>query len=672
MNLEIGVGKFDITGPCANLGFMGMSNLCQTGRGIHTRIFSRAYVVEDLETEKSIAIVCADLGICSMAVKQSVIKLLEKKGPLDSAGKPVYADENVMITATHTHIAPGGYSHFLAYNASILGFNKQNFDCIVEGIFKSITSAHKSKSPGKILIASGDLHNCGKIRSVKAYMQNPEIIEAEIPDKDNVEPIYNKMTLLKFVKKGGENIGMINWFALHPTNLGEKNKLVSGDNKGYAEQLFEKSNKGVISAFANSCCGDISPNAGKDENNGTPYGRPDGKHDLERTEIFGRKQFEMASTLYKDASEESDGSVDYRHTYVDMSHCMIDGTAERTWPAAFGFGMVNGSREDSKGMNLKAWGEGTTRDNISGNPALFERLVKFALNVFGIKWFKPLPKEYEDGQGAKAVFLPAGYMKYKKAPIIPSILPLQMLRLGSLLIVAHPGELTTVAGIRMRDQLKKIMGREQGIKEIVIATYSNGYASYTTTPEEYAVQEYEGASNLYGPHSFPAFLQENKKLAAALRDYSVIENSVPPEQISSRDLKRIKLDWIKPDFRTDNLDFGEFDESPEFSYKTGDTVIVSFVAGYPNRILKTGDTYFKIHKKLDSGCWQTMFTDDDFNTQMQWMMRGKASMIHLKWNIPKDADAGIYRILFDGPVKFEHDRKTKILRVISPEFRVTS
>ena len=86
MKLEIGVGKFDITGPCANLGFMGMSNLCQTGRGIHTRIFSRAYVVEDLETEKSIAIVCADLGICSMAVKHGVIKMLEKDGPRTSTG----------------------------------------------------------------------------------------------------------------------------------------------------------------------------------------------------------------------------------------------------------------------------------------------------------------------------------------------------------------------------------------------------------------------------------------------------------------------------------------------------------------------------------------------------------------------------------------------------------
>ena len=667
MELKIGVGKYDITGPCANLGFMGMSNVCQTGRGIHTRVFSRAFVIEDLKEGRSIAVVCADLGVCPMAVKQGVVKMLAENGPMHSPGNPVYNEKNVMIAATHTHSAPGGYSHFLVYNASILGFNKLNFECVVKGIFESIKRAHESKSPGKILIAAGNLHDCGKIRSVNAYLQNPEIDETAI-DKDNVEPAYNKMTLLKFIKNSGETIGTINWFALHPTNFGEKNKLISGDNKGYAEQLLEKS-EGVIAAFANSCCGDISPNAGKDER-GNRYGRPDGKHDLERVALFGEKQFEKALELYKNASVELDGEIDYRHTYVDMSQCKIDGTGKRTWPAAMGYGMVNGSMEDSRGLGLNSWGEGTTKYNIRENPALFKRLAKFVLKVFGIKWPKSLPDGYEDGHGAKAIFLPLGYMNYKKTPIIPSVLPLQMFRLGSLLIAAHPGELTTVAGIRMRDQLSRILGKEQGIDEIVIATYSNGFSSYTTTPEEYTVQEYEGASTLYGPFTFPAFLQENIKIAEALRNNSVIEDGAEPEQIPHKKLKKVNLKWIRPDFKADNLDFGQFDESPKSSYKPGDTVSIMFVAGYPNRILKTGDTYFKIHKKLESGFWKTVATDDDFNTQMRWMMRGKASMFRIKWTIPVDVEPGTYRVLFDGPVKFEHDRRKKLLRVTSPEFLV--
>ncbi|MCP4157970.1 MAG: neutral/alkaline ceramidase [bacterium] len=667
MELNIGVGKFDVTGPCVNLGFMGMSSVCQTGKGIHTRLFSRAFVVEDFTAGLSVAFVCADLGACSMAIKQGVVNLLAKKGPFDSHGKPLYSDKNLMISVTHTHSAPGGYSHFLTYNASILGFNKQNFDVIVKGIYKSISRAHTSKGRGKILISSGDLNNCGKIRSRDAYYQNPEIDESSIADKDNVEPAYNKMTLLKFVKNSGETIGSFNWFALHPTNLGEKNKLVSGDNKGVAEQLLEKST-GVISAFANSCCGDISPNAGKDDE-GNLYGCPDGKHDFERTAVFGKKQFEKARVLYDNAAVELTGGVDYRHTYVDMSDCIIAGS-EKTWPAALGYGMVNGSQEDSTGMNSDTWGEGTTKYNIKGNPDFFEKLTRFALRVFKVKWPKSFPPGYEEGQGAKAVFLPAGFMSYKKAPIIPSVLPLQLFRLGSLLLVAHPGELTTVAGLRLRKLLGQIPGNGQGFNDIVVSTYSNGFASYTTTEDEYTKQEYEGASNLYGPFSLRAYLREYKKLAEALISNSAMGDGAGPVHIPSRRLKKVSAKHVRPDFKAQGLDFGEFDEPPESSYVVGDTVSVSFVAGYPNNNLKTGGSYFKIRKKLPNGFWQTMFTDDDIETRMFWMMRGKASMIRIMWQIPGDVEPGTYQILYAGPGKFKLGEREKSLEVPSPEFLV--
>lgn len=40
---------------------------------------------------------------------------------------------------------------------------------------------------------------------------------------------------------------MVNWYAVHPTSMNNTNKLVSGDNKGYASQLFEKAmNPGAL------------------------------------------------------------------------------------------------------------------------------------------------------------------------------------------------------------------------------------------------------------------------------------------------------------------------------------------------------------------------------------------------------------------------------------------
>jgi hypothetical protein len=44
---RIGTVKADISGPDVCVGFMGMSNPLQKGNEIHTRLFSRAFVIED-------------------------------------------------------------------------------------------------------------------------------------------------------------------------------------------------------------------------------------------------------------------------------------------------------------------------------------------------------------------------------------------------------------------------------------------------------------------------------------------------------------------------------------------------------------------------------------------------------------------------------------------------
>ena len=35
-------------------------------------------------------------------------------------------------------------------------------------------------------------------------------------------------------------LGVINWFAVHPTSMNNTNHLISGDNKGLASQLLER------------------------------------------------------------------------------------------------------------------------------------------------------------------------------------------------------------------------------------------------------------------------------------------------------------------------------------------------------------------------------------------------------------------------------------------------
>ena len=44
---------------------------------------------------------------------------------------------------------------------------------------------------------------------------------------------------------------------------------------------------------------------------------------------------------------------------------------------------------------------------------------------------------------------------------------------------------------------------------VVLAGLTNTYSSYVTTFEEYAVQRYEGASTIFGPHTLDAYIQVN-------------------------------------------------------------------------------------------------------------------------------------------------------------------
>ena len=148
----IGSGIYDVTGPAAELGMMGMASLSQKTEGINSRLFARAFIVCDQNNKKRVVILSADIWSCTQAVKTEVVKRLKA-----TYGNDLYTNENVLLSGTHTHSGPGGYSHFALYNLSILGFDKQNFECIVNGMVQAIKKAHTNLAPGKIFINNGDV-----------------------------------------------------------------------------------------------------------------------------------------------------------------------------------------------------------------------------------------------------------------------------------------------------------------------------------------------------------------------------------------------------------------------------------------------------------------------------------------------------------------------------------
>ena len=520
----------------------GFADNRQKTTGVESPLFSRAFIVEDQTTGMRVVIVSADIWACTNVVKQAVVNRLQLE-----FGTLVYTSDNVLISGTHTHSAPGGYAGYRLYDLTGKGFDTNTFECIVSGILTSIRKAHNNLGPGKIYVNKGDIEDCGRNRSLAAYLNNPQ------SERDKYATLYNQpyraysygddrgatdkeMLLLKFTKLDGSGrerpIGVLTWFAIHPTDRGQQNGQVCGDNKGYASALFEKSMnmdplvpETFVAAFANASAGDVSGNV--------EYGRiPNGSDDIQNMQKHGNQQYEKAKQLFESASGsilELSGSIDYRHTYVDMSCVLIEnGRGARTWPAALGLSFAAGSSEDGVPWPPSGLKEGITQDNISTSEFLMLGVASWGGRIveqlpFGAVWAGS-HEEILTGHLPKPVLFAVGYSE----GLGPKILPIQLLKIGQLVIIGVPAELTTMAGRRLRETVLTEL-RSTGVQHLAIAGYANDYSQYVTTKEEYDMQHYEGASTLFGPYTLHAYQQEFRKLAIALSNGNRVEpGPLPP------------------------------------------------------------------------------------------------------------------------------------------------
>jgi neutral ceramidase len=103
----------------------------------------------------------------------------------------------------------------------------------------------------------------------------------------------------------------------------------------------------------------------------------------------------------------------------------------------------------------------------------------------------------------------------RDSAMVPTILPLQILIIGTLAVICAPGEFTTMAGARLRETVAgRLRGR--GVTNVLLCTYCNEYMGYVTTYEEYQQQAYEGGHTIFGQWTLAAFQTRFAALAEEL------------------------------------------------------------------------------------------------------------------------------------------------------------
>ncbi|XP_076616547.1 neutral ceramidase [Chaetodon auriga] len=661
----IGVGRADCTGPPADIPLMGYANPQQTAAGIHTRLYSRAFIMDD--GKKRVVFVTADVGMVSQRLRLEVLQALKVKyGDL-------YHQDNVVLSGTHTHCGPAGYFQYTLFMITSKGYIKESIKPLVNGIVQSIDIAHNSMKPGRIYRSRGDLNDSNLNRSPQSYLNNPE--DERLRYEGNTD---KQVVVLKFTDQEGRGVGMLSWFAVHAVSMKYTNRMVSSDNMGYASYLMEQDkNPGelpgqgaFVAGFSSSNLGDVSPNTRGPYcvntglrcdylNSSCPVGGTKmcqsfgPGHDMfNSTSIIAGNIYSKAKELYDNAVEEVTGPVHSAHQWVNMTDVTVQinqtHTASTCKPAlgySFGAGTIDGGGD----LNF-------TQGAVEGDP--FWDGIRDAL-------LGTPSNETQECHHPKPILLNTGEMTWP-VPWHPEIVDVQIITVGSVAVVAVPGEMTTMAGRRLRAAVKQ----ELNNSEVVVAGLSNVYTHYITTYEEYQVQRYEGASTIYGPHTLAAYLQKYRELARAIAQDRVSELPAGPEPPFFEKGLFSLLFAAPVDHTPVNSRFGDVLQQVHPVYRPGDVVSVTFVAGNPRHSGDIRNTTFVqvelYHTKSDS--WKVVHNDASWETRFHWLKGSKQqSNSTIEWHIPLSAPSGSYRIRHFG-----HYKERKGLQTVIQPYEGTS
>ena len=599
-----------------------------------------------------------------------------------------YGEHNVALTGTHSHSGPGAWMNYLLPQIPTKGFDKQSYQAVVDGTILSIQRAHESLTPGYLSFGSIDLGNANINRSPYAYDQNPE------EEKANYSANVDKtLTLLRFDRKSdNKTTAVLTWFPVHGTSLYNNNTLVTGDNKGVAAYLFERSIGGdsrftddAVIGFSQSNVGDTSPNtlgAWCEDNSGEmctytdstcggtneachgrgPYFREKDNGFKSCFEI-GRRQYSAAKMLYEQMNSGSTliaGGSNIRsfHVYQDMNgytfQSPFNSSILKTCPAALGYSFAAGTTDGPGAFDFT--------QNASG-PA-----TQNPLWIVARAFIHQPSDEQKECQGAKDVLLDVGTLTEPYA-WAPDVVDIQILRVGQLFIIISTSEATTMAGRRWKEAIANAAQHTLSVSHplVVLGAPSNSYSHYVATEEEYRVQRYEGASTLYGPNELAAYINLTLTylpyLGTSAASLSSLAAGPSPPVNTNNSLSFIT--GVAYDGAPIGKSYGDVISNPSnHIYRPGDIVNTTFVGANPRNNLRQESTYAAVElKNASSGDWEVVRDDRDWNLLFLWKRTNTVlgySEVTVQWQIeddyyrvddPQSLQNGTYRMHYYGDSK---------------------
>ncbi|MFW1736137.1 neutral/alkaline non-lysosomal ceramidase N-terminal domain-containing protein [Acinetobacter sp. ULE_I001] len=539
-----------------------------------TALFARSFSIRSLALEQPIIFCCLDFGCITYAIRSGVVERLKQKFT------DQFNEQHLVLMATHTHSGPGGCAYEALYNMPTPGFVAEHLETVVNAVMLSISNAIGTEKETEIR------YQCCQFppdipvawnRSLQAYNRNPDVIQRT--EAETHLALNREMQLIGFYRDD-QLCSFISLFGVHATCLSSQLKAHDGDNKGYASALSEQYllTQGIqqpVAIFAQATAGDVSPHFHGPKQDAIRK-KVKGEKEYQYAEQNGRFQSEIALKALTTPIEKNtnivmeacllQGGIDAVLSYVDLSQ--VDVPSEfsqgiqgaKTSAACHGVGFFGGTPIDGKGtpkailkvMSLLAKRVRKQRLVNSNSPhyskykALYDSQFPKEIVLespdnqllgqhldFPPSIFDPLIAEMNRQVKAGAI---------QDSPLVPSVIPLQIIQIGQLALICCPGEITTTAGQRVIQTVTKQFAIYRGISKVGLVSYCNDYMGYITTNEEYQQQAYEGAHTLYGQWTHAAIQYKFWQLAAQLnldksqREYDQVTrpSTIPLHEIEKR------------------------------------------------------------------------------------------------------------------------------------------
>ena len=521
-----GAISVDVTPP-PGMPMGGYSVMANSGKGFRTRLKARVVYLNDGQGH-STALVQTDLTAGSLLVQHKVVEAVAEKTGLKAS--------DIVITASHSHSAPVNHFENDFYNkhmSSGQGLEEEFLNFASQRIADGILKAYEDRRPALVATGRKDIYGYNRNRALDAYILNKNISEYSLEDPEaKFKAINPAMFMIRIDVQDDQGsykpLAAFSSFSVHATALSVPVEVYNSDLFAYAQKDLEWAIENkyetpwkVVHGLTTGTQGDMAP--ALPDNGDNTFGH----HEVNWVEAkkLGQGIGKEAIALFEELGARLTAKVS----------------------------IATAGRELNIRQSNKIDGIELCEDPAVGAPTAagaYERRTPFLAAIPFLKGGNIMSRSwvFTDGCQGNKTHLGFKYLQPLLEPkdSFPNTVLFQLIKINDTVVMPLPFEVTTESGRRMAERVSNEFSKaNNGIEHAWIAGNANGYFGYTTTPEEYALQNYEGGHTLYGQYSTPYLTAQLGKLAKDLNeqgevlellpkwDYELKVNEFFPEKVAS-------------------------------------------------------------------------------------------------------------------------------------------